>query len=301
MSLATGLTLWEVILPGLLIALIATAVLPWLRRDHAIARPIVALCCIAVTWRYLYWRVSQTLPPLELSADFAVGVVFLVVEFLCVAGTTISLIVLARTRSRSKDADQNSEWLERLPQKPLVDVLICTYNEDGRSSSAPSSARRRWTIDNFRLWILDDGRRPWLQELCERLQCGYLTRADNAHAKAGNINSALSHLAALAEPPDFISHPRCRLRAQPHFLRRALACCERERRHRADAAALLQSRTRSRSNLSVAHVWPDEQRYFFDVVMASKDAWGAAFCCGTSSRHPLRSLIRVSAAFRPTP
>ena len=37
------------------------------------------------------------------------------------------------------------------------------------------------------------------------------------------------------------------------------------------------------SNLAASRVWPDEQRYFFDVVMASKDAWGAAFCCGTSS------------------
>jgi cellulose synthase (UDP-forming) len=29
-------------------------------------------------------------------------------------------------------------------------------------------------------------------------------------------------------------------------------------------------------------VWPDEQRFFFNVLMPSKDAWGAAFCCGTS-------------------
>ena len=37
------------------------------------------------------------------------------------------------------------------------------------------------------------------------------------------------------------------------------------------------------NNLAATRVWPDEQRYFFDVVMASKGAWGAAFCCGTSS------------------
>ena len=43
------------------------------------------------------------------------------------------------------------------------------------------------------------------------------------------------------------------------------------------------------SNLLVGHVWPDEQRFFFDHVLASKDAWGAAFCCGTSS------VIRVEA------
>jgi Glycosyl transferase family group 2 len=45
------------------------------------------------------------------------------------------------------------------------------------------------------------------------------------------------------------------------------------------------------SNLAATRVWPDEQRYFFDVVMASKDAWGAAFCCGTSS------VIRFSAVW----
>ena len=37
------------------------------------------------------------------------------------------------------------------------------------------------------------------------------------------------------------------------------------------------------SNLALTRVWPDEQRFFFDIVMASKDAWNAAFCCGTSS------------------
>ena len=48
------------------------------------------------------------------------------------------------------------------------------------------------------------------------------------------------------------------------------------------------------ANLSACDVWPDEQRYFFDVVMPSKDAWGAAFCCGTSSviRYPAADADR---------
>ena len=47
------------------------------------------------------------------------------------------------------------------------------------------------------------------------------------------------------------------------------------------------------TNLSIAGVWPDEQRYFFDVVLASKDAWGAAFCCGTSSVIRFSELQRI--------
>src|SRR5262249_53522712 len=37
----------------------------------------------------------------------------------------------------------------------------------------------------------------------------------------------------------------------------------------------------------------DEQRYFFDVIMPSKDAWGTAFCCGTSSVIRLSVLIGI--------
>src|SRR5438552_1195578 len=45
---------------------------------------------------------------------------------------------------------------------------------------------------NFRIWVLDDGRRPWLLDLCASKGVGYLTRENNAHAKAGNINHALT-------------------------------------------------------------------------------------------------------------
>jgi cellulose synthase (UDP-forming) len=43
------------------------------------------------------------------------------------------------------------------------------------------------------------------------------------------------------------------------------------------------------SNLAISEVFPDEQRFFFDIIMPSKDAWELAFCCGTSS------MIRFSA------
>ena len=47
------------------------------------------------------------------------------------------------------------------------------------------------------------------------------------------------------------------------------------------------------SNLKAEDVWPDEQRYFFEVLMPSKDAWGTAFCCGTSSVIRMRALARA--------
>ena len=58
---------------------------------------------------------------------------------------------------------------------------------------------------NFRVWMLDDSRRAWVRALCGELGCRYLSRSSNAHAKAGNINHALRHIAAFAAAPDFVS------------------------------------------------------------------------------------------------
>ena len=40
------------------------------------------------------------------------------------------------------------------------------------------------------------------------------------------------------------------------------------------------------TNLAIAGTWPDEQRYFFDVLMAAKDAWGLRLLLRHLVRHP---------------
>ena len=44
---------------------------------------------------------------------------------------------------------------------------------------------------NKTVYILDDTRRPHIKALAEELGCKYITRPDNKHAKAGNLNNAL--------------------------------------------------------------------------------------------------------------
>ena len=105
--------------------------------------------------------------------------------------------------------------------------------------------------------------------------------------------TACAHVASLAEPPDFISILDADFVPMPQFLRRALSL------FREGDVGIVQTPQHFinpdplQTNLSMARVWPDEQRYFFDVVMASKDAWGAAFCCGTSSVIRFPALQRI--------
>jgi cellulose synthase (UDP-forming) len=285
--------LLESLSPGILLAGAAWALLPWLRADDERARAAMVAVMVALMWRYMLWRWLVTLPPIGLTLNFAVGLVFVAVETLMVAGTTVSLVFLAKLSDRTPDADRNAGWLVSQRPLPLVDVFICTYNEEAAILERTIIGALSMDYPRYRVWVLDDGRRAWLAELCARLGSGYLTRPDNAHAKAGNINNGLRHVAGLPEPPDFISILDADFVPMPQFLRRALSLFReadvgivQTPQHFINADPL-------QTNLSMARVWPDEQRYFFDVVMASKDAWGASFCCGTSSviRFPVLEQI----------
>lgn len=290
---ASGMSYWDALLPGIVLGLCAIGLLPWLDRKNTIVRTVVIAICLALAWRYMVWRITETLPPPGLSLDFAFGVGFTFIEFMSLVGSSLAMFFLTRTINRSPQADANMPWLRSLPEPPLVDVLICTYNEEEAILERTIIGALGIDYPNYRVWVCDDGRREWLKAICEREGCRYLTRSDNRHAKAGNINNALLHLSSLDEQPDFIAIFDADFVAKAEFLNRTLALT------RDPSVGVVQTPQHFfnpdpiQSNLSLARVWPDEQRFFFDIVMPSKDAWGGAFCCGTSSILRFEPLMRV--------
>jgi len=277
----------ESIAPALLAIGLLCLVLPWADRENPWVRTTLIAASLIMTWHYLLWRITQTLPAFGFSADWLFGIGFLGTEVLTGIGGTITWIMLSRGSSRSVAVESNMPWLMRT--RPLVDVLICTYNEDQTILERTIIGAMGMSYPHFRVWVLDDGRRSWLRDLCAQKGCQYLSRPDNSHAKAGNINHALRHLAALPSPPEFIAVLDADFVPFSGFLSRALAL------FKDPAAGIVQTPQHFfnpdpiQSNLAISEVFPDEQRFFFDIIMPSKDAWDVAFCCGTSS------IIRFSA------
>jgi cellulose synthase (UDP-forming) len=277
----------EPIAPALLAAGFLCLLLPWANRENPWVRAGLVAVSLILTWNYLLWRITQTLPPFGLSADWLCGIAFLGTELLTAIGGTVTWVLLSRSSSRSATVAANMPWL--LQTRPLVDILICTYNEDRAILERTIIGAMGTNYPNFRVWVLDDGRRDWLCELCAQKGCNYLTRPDNSHAKAGNINHAIRHLAALPSPPDFIAVLDADFVPFSNFVSRALSL------FKDPAAGIVQTPQHFfnadpiQSNLAISNVFPDEQRFFFDIIMPSKDAWDLAFCCGTSS------VIRFSA------
>jgi cellulose synthase (UDP-forming) len=260
--------------------------LPWANRENPWVRGTLVAISLILTWHYLLWRITA-LPQFGMSADWLFGISFFGAELLTGIGGTITWILLSRRSSRSATVEANTPWL--VQTRPLVDVLICTYNEDLAILERTIIGAMAMSYPNFRVWVLDDGRRAWLSDLCARKGCHYLSRPDNSHAKAGNINHAVRHLAQLPSPPDFVAVLDADFVPFSNFVSRAL-CLFKD-----PATGIVQTPQHFfnpdpiQSNLAISEVFPDEQRFFFDIIMPSKDAWDLAFCCGTSS------MIRFSA------
>ncbi len=293
MTAASGIGYWDAFAPALALILIAVAILPWLDRYNTVARSIVIGICLALAWRYMLWRIFDTLPPPGITLDYGLGVLFTVVETLSMVGASLSLFFLTRTRNRTKEADDDIAWLRSLPRQPLVDVLICTYNEEEAIIERTIIGALGIDYANYRLWVCDDGHRSWLKQLCEEHGCGYITRKDNENAKAGNINNALRYLSTLPVRPDFVCILDADFIAKSQLLTRTLALMREPDVGCVQTPQHFYNPDPIQRNLALSRVWPDEQRFFFDVVMASKDAWGGAFCCGTSSLLRFAPLMQI--------
>jgi len=268
-----------VINAGVLVAVLALGQLgsPERPADRVLFGAFTALLLLA----YLGWRASQTLPDFRMDFASLWAYVFFAFECLTMAYTLLSIIVLSRSSDHSRAADAGEAALRRARSVPQVDIFIATYNEGLEILEKTIVAALAIDYPDFRVWVLDDTRRDWLKAFCESVGARYVTRPDNLHAKAGNLNNGLQHSAAAGGAPyilvldaDFAPHRSILLRTVGLFSDPKVGVVQTPQfYYNADPIQY---------NLRSQECWVDEQRAFFDVMQPAKDAWGTAFCIGTS-------------------
>ena len=260
-----------------------------------ISRPWARLLVFATVWlivaRYLDWRYFTTVLPAD-GPPYEVGWIWFcfAIEVLAFGDALILYLCFLRTSDRSREADWNEACLRALPpqDRPSVDVYIATYNETLDVLEKTITGALCLDYTNFSVWVLDGQRRPWLKDFCEAKGVGYITRHDNSHAKAGAINHALTNTSAefvLVLDADFI--------VQRNFLMRTMGFFRDPKIGIVQVPHTFYNQDPMQTNLALRKTIPDDQRFFFESIMPSRDAWDAAFCCGSNSvtrRAALRSI-----------
>jgi cellulose synthase (UDP-forming) len=266
-----------------------------IRRSWA-RHSIFVVVWLVVAW-YLHWRLFATVLPAE-GTWYEVGWLWLcfAIELLAIADQFILYLTFLRTSDRSAEADRHEVRVRGLPpeQLPSVDVYIPTFDEPIEVLEKTITGALCLDYPNLSIWVLDDGRRPWLKAFCETKGVGYLNRPDNAHAKAGNINHALTRTSA-----EFVAIFDADFIPQRNFLTRTIGFFSDPEIGIVQTPHAFYNYDPMQANLALRKSLPDEQRFFFDVIMPSRDAWNAAFCCGSNS-VTRRAALRVVGDALPT-
>ena len=267
--------------PTLLVLGIGAFVMPLLNRTSTPARLFMFAVAVFLAARYLNWRLTQTLPPLGWTLDAAVSWSFALLEGATIVSSVSAFTILSRHSDRTPEADRNLEWYKGQP--PRVAILIATYNEEWPVLERTIAGALACDYEPRQIHVLDDGRREWLAERCRVAGIEHVTRPDNKDGKAGNINHMLARLRERPDRPDFVAVLDADFVPHRDFLVRTLALFHDPLVGLVQTPQHFFNPDPIQHNLGISRSYPDEQRFFFDTMEPSRDAWGIAVCCGTSS------------------
>jgi cellulose synthase (UDP-forming) len=264
---------------GLLIGLLVMGRLldPLLARD----RILFGSTAGSLLMIYALWRWHDTLPTFAFTAQNLWEYFFLAFEALAILYTMMSIVILFRNIDRSGQADAAQDKMERECEFPAVDIFICTYDEPLEILEKSILTALALDYPDATVWVLDDTGRAWLREYCAAAGARYITRDNNRHAKAGNLNNGLAVTAQETNAPvilvlDADFAPRC------DFLKRTVGLLSNPGVAVVQTPQFYYNPDPIQHNLLAAQSWVDDQRFFFDIFQPAKDAWGCAFCVGTS-------------------
>jgi cellulose synthase (UDP-forming) len=240
------------------------------------------LLSITATLRYLHYRINYTLN----FDDWINGTFCLLL--LAAELYAIATLVLAYFQTL-KIKDRKPVDLSLYPQDqwPNVDIYIPTYNEDVEivRKTTLCALAINYPEDKKRIYVLDDGRaekykarREQLRQMCEELGATMLTRDNNDHAKAGNINTAFKctsgdlvlildcdHMPSksfLMDTVGFFFNPNVAFVQTPHWF------------YNPDPFE---------RNLLTQGKIPVGNELFYKVLQKGNDFWNAAFFCGSAA------------------
>ncbi len=166
------------------------------------------------------------------------------------------------------------------PKTPLVDktvdIFVPTYNEDLQILEATLTGCNLVEYPHT-TYILDDGHREEVKRLAEEFGCNYISRPDNTHAKAGNINYALKHTQG-----EYIVLLDADMIPQPDFIHKTLGYFEDQNVALVQLPQEFYNTNSFQHNDTTRDIWHD-QTLFFRLIQPGKDSLNSAFWCGSPS------------------
>lgn len=256
----------------------------FMSKKHFVSLGILLVAVISST-RYMFFRITQTLD-FPSWIDMFFGYLLLFAELYVYVVLLLSFFQLSWALKRKivplpKDT---SQW-------PTVDVYIPTYNEslDVVRDTVLAAQCIEYPKDKMKIYLLDDGKRKEFATFATEANVGYITRTNNDHAKAGNLNHAMKitdgeliaifdcdHIATKiflqSTVGGFLKDPKLALIQTPHHF---------------------YSPDPIQRNLYLGRDIPAENDLFYGPIQRGNDNWNATFFCGSCAVIRRKALDEI--------
>ncbi len=237
---------------------------------------------LVTTSRYLYYRTSYTL-----NFNNWLNGLFCLLLYGAELYAILTLILAYFQTLKIKDREPvdlslfpQDEWFK-------VDVYIPTYNEDVEivRKTVLGALAIDYPADKKQVYVLDDGRaekykarREELREMCEELGAIMLTRDNNDHAKAGNINTAFRRTDG-----DLVLILDCDHIPSRQFLQHTVGFFFDSKVAFVQTPHWFYNPDPFERNLLTGGKIPVGNELFYKVLQKGNDFWNAAFFCGSAA------------------
>lgn len=240
---------------------------------------------MVVSGRYLWWRCTSTL-----NTDTPVGIflscLLLAAELYAFIVMVLGYFQVCWVLDRKPFPMPADETLW-----PHVDIFIPTYNEslDVVKPTVFAALNLQWPEEKLHVYILDDGSRPLFEKFAQEVGAGYIKRKEHNHAKAGNINHAMTVTSG-----EFVTIFDCDHVPSSDFLVKTMGWLIKDPK-----IALIQTPHHFYSpdpfekNLHLDRTIPIENSLFHDFIQKGNDTWNATMFCGSSAVMRRKALEEV--------
>jgi cellulose synthase (UDP-forming) len=264
------------LVPTMLLMLGLLAVMRLSPKPQKWSRVIVVGILLALTLRYVAWRSLSTLN-LDQPLNGVFSILLFLFEMQMLLSGSIQLFLMLRVQDRRKQADQLSQAVLDGIYTPTVDMLIPTYNEPVAVLKRTIIGCQALTYAQKKIYVLDDTRRPAVEKLAAELDCEYLARSDNRHAKAGNLNHAIAQTDSafiVVFDADFVP--------TQNFLERTLGFFQDPQVGLVQTPQSFYNADPIARNLGLEDILTPEEEVFYRQIQPIRDGAGSVVCSGTS-------------------
>src|ERR687886_169182 len=240
------------------------------------------LLSLVTTLRYLYYRTNYTL-----NFDDWLNGTFCLLLFVAEIYAICTLVLAYFQTLKIKDRQPVDLSLYPQEQWPNVDIYIPTYNEDVEivRKTTLCALAIDYPADKKRVYVLDDGRaekykarREELRQMCEELGATMMTRDNNEHAKAGNINTAFKRTEG-----DLVLILDCDHMPVKHLLMHTVGFFFNPKVAFVQTPHWFYNPDPFERNLLTRGKIPVGNELFYKVLQKGNDFWNAAFFCGSAA------------------